>query len=154
MLQGSYYCGQCRTGFVGNQTSGCRNGTGLCPDGKQCDVNAECVKPFGLDRYTCKVSDTSSAGQLSVSHRRHTLLREKCFFGENTLSQRSFQIHGFTFPPIHSPFFTCSFEVSGLKILNNYSFLLSESLLCCLNMCFRALFLCMCHRSHLCLVCN
>ncbi|KAG0726504.1 Thrombospondin-3 [Chionoecetes opilio] len=29
-------------------------GTGLCPDGKQCDVNADCVKPFGLDRYTCK----------------------------------------------------------------------------------------------------
>ncbi|XP_050711023.1 cartilage oligomeric matrix protein-like isoform X2 [Eriocheir sinensis] len=52
--EGSYYCGQCRAGFVGNQTSGCRNGTGLCPDGRQCDVNADCVKPFGLDRYTCK----------------------------------------------------------------------------------------------------
>ncbi|MPC21633.1 Thrombospondin-3a [Portunus trituberculatus] len=52
--EGSYYCGQCRAGFVGNQTLGCRNGTGLCPDGKQCDVNAECVRPFGLDRYICK----------------------------------------------------------------------------------------------------
>ncbi|XP_037081699.1 cartilage oligomeric matrix protein-like isoform X2 [Pollicipes pollicipes] len=52
--EGSFYCGECIEGFVGNQTVGCRNRPGLCPDGTQCDGNAECEKPYGSDRYICK----------------------------------------------------------------------------------------------------
>ncbi|XP_042216566.1 cartilage oligomeric matrix protein-like isoform X2 [Homarus americanus] len=52
--EGSYYCGNCRAGFIGNQTRGCNSRPGLCPDGQQCDKNADCVKPFGLNHYICK----------------------------------------------------------------------------------------------------
>jgi len=52
--EGSFYCGECIEGFVGNQTAGCRSRPGRCPDGTQCDGNAECEKPYGSDRYICK----------------------------------------------------------------------------------------------------
>ncbi|KAM9821556.1 thrombospondin-4a [Syngnathus typhle] len=41
---GSFNCGDCKTGFTGDQASGCQ-GTRLCPNGQPnpCDVNAECV---------------------------------------------------------------------------------------------------------------
>ncbi|KAF2368679.1 Thrombospondin/cartilage oligomeric matrix protein coiled-coil domain [Trinorchestia longiramus] len=52
--EGDYYCGDCAEGFIGNQSSGCFNRPGLCPDGTQCDINANCVKPFGLDYYICE----------------------------------------------------------------------------------------------------
>ncbi|KAA0201765.1 hypothetical protein HAZT_HAZT005799 [Hyalella azteca] len=51
---GGFYCGDCAAGFIGNQSTGCHNRPGLCPDGTQCDANAECVKPFGLDYYICE----------------------------------------------------------------------------------------------------
>ncbi|XP_072288941.1 thrombospondin-4a [Eucyclogobius newberryi] len=42
--KGSFYCGECKTGFTGDQTGGCR-GTRLCPNGlpNPCDANANCV---------------------------------------------------------------------------------------------------------------
>ncbi|XP_047736198.1 cartilage oligomeric matrix protein isoform X2 [Hyalella azteca] len=52
--EGGFYCGDCAAGFIGNQSTGCHNRPGLCPDGTQCDANAECVKPFGLDYYICE----------------------------------------------------------------------------------------------------
>ncbi|XP_066951046.1 cartilage oligomeric matrix protein isoform X2 [Macrobrachium rosenbergii] len=52
--EGSYFCGDCIDGFVGNQTMGCHNRPGLCPDGRQCHINADCIKPFGLNSYVCK----------------------------------------------------------------------------------------------------
>lgn len=51
---GSYYCGPCIAGFVGNQNVGCSNRPGICPDGTECDENAECIKPLGKSYYTCK----------------------------------------------------------------------------------------------------
>ncbi|XP_034450552.1 thrombospondin-4a isoform X1 [Hippoglossus hippoglossus] len=41
---GSFRCGECKTGFTGDQVIGCQ-GTRLCPNGKPnpCDANAECV---------------------------------------------------------------------------------------------------------------
>ena len=35
------------TGYVGNQNVGCSNRPGICPDGTECDVNADCIKPIG-----------------------------------------------------------------------------------------------------------
>jgi hypothetical protein len=42
-LQGSYICGECQKGYVGNQSMGCHNSPDLCPDGTRCDTNAHCV---------------------------------------------------------------------------------------------------------------
>ena len=34
-------------GYVGNQNIGCNNRPGICPDGTECDENADCIKPLG-----------------------------------------------------------------------------------------------------------
>ncbi|XP_043220048.1 cartilage oligomeric matrix protein-like isoform X2 [Amphibalanus amphitrite] len=52
--EGSFYCGECIEGFVGNQTVGCRDRPGLCPDGTQCDGNANCERPYGSSSYICR----------------------------------------------------------------------------------------------------
>ncbi|KAK2581037.1 hypothetical protein KPH14_006084 [Odynerus spinipes] len=42
--EGSYRCGPCKDGFVGNSTTGCRPERGLCPDMRTiCDPNAYCI---------------------------------------------------------------------------------------------------------------
>merc|ERR1711976_765730 len=41
-------------GFVGNQNIGCSNRPGICPDGTECDENADCIKPLGKTHYICK----------------------------------------------------------------------------------------------------
>jgi len=51
---GSFYCGPCITGYVGNQNVGCNNRPGICPDGTECDENADCIKPLGKTFYICK----------------------------------------------------------------------------------------------------
>jgi len=51
---GSFYCGPCISGFVGNQNIGCSNRPGICPDGTECDENADCIKPIGKQYYVCK----------------------------------------------------------------------------------------------------
>jgi len=51
---GSFKCGQCIRGFVGNQEVGCSNRPGICPDGTVCDEKADCIKPPGLKYYLCK----------------------------------------------------------------------------------------------------
>ncbi len=53
---GSYYCGECTHGFFGNQTIGCHNRPGMCPDGSFCDDNSECVRLPGLNYYVCRVN--------------------------------------------------------------------------------------------------
>ncbi|CAH0550359.1 unnamed protein product [Brassicogethes aeneus] len=40
--EGSYHCGPCESGFVGNQSIGCHRGEGWC-NGQQCDRNAQCL---------------------------------------------------------------------------------------------------------------
>lgn len=51
--EGSFTCGPCNSGFVGNQTIGCHIGEGFCPDGTRCDHNAQCVHT-GSGRYECR----------------------------------------------------------------------------------------------------
>lgn len=54
---GSFLCGACIEGFVGNQTVGCHPHPGTCPDGTICDGNAECFMRRGFHRYQCRVGD-------------------------------------------------------------------------------------------------
>ncbi|XP_018496596.2 cartilage oligomeric matrix protein [Galendromus occidentalis] len=51
---GSYRCGDCIEGFIGNQSVGCRPRPGLCPDGTECDGNAECFMRRGSTRFQCR----------------------------------------------------------------------------------------------------
>nr|XP_033339765.1 cartilage oligomeric matrix protein-like [Megalopta genalis] len=52
--EGSYICGACKSGYVGNQTIGCRRMGNICADlTTTCDENAECVC-IDIDRYTCR----------------------------------------------------------------------------------------------------
>lgn len=51
---GSFVCGECIEGFIGNQTYGCHPHPGMCPDGTLCDGNADCELRRGLSRYQCR----------------------------------------------------------------------------------------------------
>ncbi|XP_053982541.1 cartilage oligomeric matrix protein isoform X2 [Hylaeus volcanicus] len=52
--EGSYRCGACRAGFVGNQTVGCHPAHNVCPDlTTVCDLNAECVC-IDINQYRCR----------------------------------------------------------------------------------------------------
>ncbi|XP_050296033.1 cartilage oligomeric matrix protein [Anthonomus grandis grandis] len=50
---GSYQCGPCEYGFIGNQSVGCHQGEGFCPNGVRCDRNARCVD-LGWHKYACQ----------------------------------------------------------------------------------------------------
>lgn len=55
-IQGSFRCGSCRIGFVGNQTVGCRPAHNICPDRiTVCDENADCIC-IAVNQYTCQVN--------------------------------------------------------------------------------------------------
>ncbi|PNF41376.1 Thrombospondin-3a [Cryptotermes secundus] len=51
-VEGSYLCGECQKGYVGDQSMGCHNSPGLCPDGTRCDTNAHCL--LKGTRYSCE----------------------------------------------------------------------------------------------------
>ncbi|XP_032681170.1 cartilage oligomeric matrix protein [Odontomachus brunneus] len=52
--EGSYRCGPCRSGYIGNQTIGCHSRGNVCPGSTTgCDVNSDCVQAF-THEYTCK----------------------------------------------------------------------------------------------------
>ncbi|XP_071564208.1 cartilage oligomeric matrix protein [Temnothorax nylanderi] len=52
--EGSYRCGPCRSGYIGNQTSGCHLQHDVCPDMvTTCDVNANCIARY-TNEYICK----------------------------------------------------------------------------------------------------
>ncbi|KAK7501595.1 hypothetical protein BaRGS_00007026 [Batillaria attramentaria] len=52
---GSYQCGDCLEGYVGDQSQGCSQEGQLCPDGTtRCSINAKCVKRRGKKGYFCQ----------------------------------------------------------------------------------------------------
>ncbi|XP_029165591.1 cartilage oligomeric matrix protein [Nylanderia fulva] len=52
--KGSYRCGPCKSGYIGNQTVGCHIQQDLCPDMVTvCDVNAYCIAVY-TNEYSCK----------------------------------------------------------------------------------------------------
>ncbi|KMQ94456.1 cartilage oligomeric matrix protein [Lasius niger] len=52
--EGSYRCGPCRSGYIGNQTVGCHLQQDLCPDMiTVCDINAYCIAVY-TNEYSCK----------------------------------------------------------------------------------------------------
>ncbi|XP_012227151.1 cartilage oligomeric matrix protein [Linepithema humile] len=52
--EGSYRCGPCKAGYVGNQTVGCHFRQDVCPDMVTvCDINADCIC-IHLNEYICK----------------------------------------------------------------------------------------------------
>ncbi|KAJ8926078.1 hypothetical protein NQ315_009934 [Exocentrus adspersus] len=62
--EGSYHCGPCSYGFVGNQSIGCHSGEGFCLSGQRCDRHATCVN-LGYGRYACQCN-TGWAGNGEV----------------------------------------------------------------------------------------
>ncbi|XP_033749702.1 cartilage oligomeric matrix protein-like isoform X2 [Pecten maximus] len=54
---GSFVCGDCDDGYIGNQTFGCRKIGTQCPDGiMECDINARCVLRRGIKGFVCQCS--------------------------------------------------------------------------------------------------
>ncbi|XP_069137277.1 cartilage oligomeric matrix protein-like [Argopecten irradians] len=54
---GSFVCGDCDEGYIGNQTFGCRKLGTQCPDGiKECDINARCILRRGIKGFVCQCS--------------------------------------------------------------------------------------------------
>ncbi|XP_049787190.1 cartilage oligomeric matrix protein [Schistocerca cancellata] len=53
--QGSFQCGECNPGYIGNQTLGCHLAPGVCPDSTRCDANADCVKRSNGYECECKI---------------------------------------------------------------------------------------------------
>ncbi|XP_011869679.1 PREDICTED: cartilage oligomeric matrix protein isoform X3 [Vollenhovia emeryi] len=52
--EGSYRCGSCRSGYIGNQTTGCHLQHDVCPDMiTVCDVNANCISMYN-NEFVCK----------------------------------------------------------------------------------------------------
>ncbi|KAK5648497.1 hypothetical protein RI129_003389 [Pyrocoelia pectoralis] len=50
---GSYRCGPCFRGYIGNQTVGCQLNAVFCFDGTLCNVNADCYY-IGLGKFGCR----------------------------------------------------------------------------------------------------
>ena len=72
-LQGSYICGECHKGYVGNQTMGCHNSPGLCADGTRCDTNAHCV--LKGSQFYCEVIVILSIHKYAAFFRQDQLMK-------------------------------------------------------------------------------
>ncbi|KAL4227295.1 hypothetical protein ACF0H5_012741 [Mactra antiquata] len=51
---GSYECGECFTGYAGNQTIGCLRRITLCPDFSECSEWARCLQNPGSETFSCQ----------------------------------------------------------------------------------------------------
>jgi len=87
-LQGSYICGECQKGYVGNQTMGCHNSPGLCADGTRCDTNAHCV--LKGSQFYCEVTVILSIRKYAAFFHQEQLMRfhEILYYGVYTKTLR------------------------------------------------------------------
>lgn len=53
LLQGSYSCGRCQDGYIGDGSTGCQPAQGYCANGQRCDRNAIC-EDHGYGEYSCE----------------------------------------------------------------------------------------------------
>lgn len=51
---GSYECGDCLTGYAGNQTIGCLRRVTICPDFTECSEYARCLPSFVSEGFVCQ----------------------------------------------------------------------------------------------------
>ncbi|XP_076006862.1 thrombospondin-4a [Genypterus blacodes] len=95
---GSFRCGECRSGFTGDQMRGC-NGMRLCPNGKPnpCDINAECVVErdgsiscmcgvgWAGNGYVCgKDTDIDAVPDSDLQCRDNSCNKDNCVFVPNS----------------------------------------------------------------------
>ncbi|XP_028269551.1 thrombospondin-4a [Parambassis ranga] len=95
---GSFRCGECRTGFTGDQVRGCQ-GTRLCANGQPnpCDANAECVVErdgsiscacgvgWAGNGYVCgKDTDIDAYPDSKLLCRDNTCKQDNCVFVPNS----------------------------------------------------------------------
>uniref|UniRef100_A0A0L8H5A9 TSP C-terminal domain-containing protein n=2 Tax=Octopus bimaculoides TaxID=37653 RepID=A0A0L8H5A9_OCTBM len=52
-LPGGFRCGECNTGYVGNQTRGCFKQSNSCPTNEECHPLARCVNRKETNSYEC-----------------------------------------------------------------------------------------------------
>lgn len=52
-FQGSYNCGRCEEGYIGDGSTGCQPAEGYCANGLRCDRNAQC-EDHGYGEYSCE----------------------------------------------------------------------------------------------------
>lgn len=88
-LQGSYRCGPCKPGYIGDQTRGCKMERNCRnPELNPCSVNAQCIEERQGD-VTCVVSCLLLALSFSPFHLKHhaspvsTCFRVKVLKNEN-----------------------------------------------------------------------
>jgi hypothetical protein len=56
-LQGSYYCGFCKDGYVGSSLTGCVLADFCLSGVHKCDTNANCIYT-GPEEYKCEVGNS------------------------------------------------------------------------------------------------
>lgn len=95
---GSFRCGDCKSGFTGDQVRGCQ-GSRLCPNGQPnpCDINAECIVErdgsiscacgvgWAGNGYVCgKDTDIDAYPDNTLRCRDSTCMKDNCVFVPNS----------------------------------------------------------------------